>query len=106
MKSDTEGDAVAPLSDMVEREAKRVLSETQLKPDPARVAQGWERRFLADAERAEEAMELYARLGYEVCADPVRPDQLEQDCLGCPLPTLLQFTMIYTRKKRGGKGAP
>jgi len=42
------GDPVAPLSHLVHQEAQRLLSEAQLSPDPARVADGWERRFIAD----------------------------------------------------------
>lgn len=93
-----EREVVDPLG--VGDEARRAFSEAQLRADPARLAAGWERRFLADAHRVREAMELYAQLGYEVCADPVSPDQLAEDCEGCQLPALLQFRMIYTRKKK------
>ncbi|UCC73639.1 MAG: hypothetical protein JSV86_03485 [Gemmatimonadota bacterium] len=89
----------ASLGPIVEREARRVLSEGQLEGDPARLADGWERRFIADARRAEEAIELYSRLGYEVCADPVRPDELGEECDDCQLLAALQFKMIYTRKR-------
>ena len=44
---------------IVDGEAKRALSEEQIRPDPELIADGWERRFVADAGRAEEAMELY-----------------------------------------------
>jgi len=60
------------------RSLERVLSPGQLQADPALVAQGWERRFTADAQRAKEAMELYEQLGYEVA---------------------FHFLAIYTRKK-------
>ncbi len=84
----------------VKHEARRVLSQAQLEADPQRIADGWERRFVADAERAKEAMQLYAQLGYEVCADPVRADQMDEQCADCQLLMLLQFKMIYTRKKK------
>jgi hypothetical protein len=42
----------ASLRPIVEREARRALSEAQLEGDPARLADGWERRFIADAPRA------------------------------------------------------
>jgi hypothetical protein len=87
------------LGPIVEREARRVLSEAQLEGDPARLADGWERRFIAEARRAEEAIELYAQLGYEVCADPVRAEELGEECDDCQLLAALQFQTIYTRKR-------
>ena len=86
------------LGPFVEQEAQRVLSEAQLAPDPARIADGWERRFIADGRRAEEMIALYRDLGFEVCADPVRPEQLDDDCEDCKLLMLLEFKTIYTRR--------
>ena len=93
-------DAARSLGPIVEQEAKRILSEAQLQPDPARLADGWERRFIADGRRAEEMMELYRQLGFEVVADPVRPEQMSDDCEDCKLLMLLEFKTIYTRKPR------
>ncbi len=87
------------LGPIVEREARRVLSQAQLEGDPARLADGWQRRFIVDGRRAEEAIELYSQLGYEVCADPVRAEELGEECNGCQLLAAQQFKMIYTRKK-------
>ncbi len=80
--------------------AKRVLSEQQLQADAELVAEGWERRFVADARRAGEAMELYEQLGYEVRAEPAQAEELGNDCDDCQLLLLLQFKTIYTRKLR------
>ena len=88
------------LGHLVELEARRLLSADQLQGDPARIADGWERRFIADAQRAQEAMELYAQLGYEVCADPVSPEEVGEDCGDCQLLAALQFKVIYTRRRR------
>ncbi len=93
-------DPVKPLSMLVEREARRVLTDTQLQPDPVRVADGWERRFITDAVRAKEMMELYRELGYEVCADPVKTEELIDDCQGCRVVIESQFMTIYTRETR------
>ena len=82
------------------QEARRALLEAQLSPDPKRIAEGWECRFVTDAQRAEEMVELYRQLGYEVCADPVRREDLEGECEDCALVMLLQFKTIYTRRKR------
>jgi hypothetical protein len=82
-----------------DRSADRVLSDAQLKPDPALVAEGWERRFTADEQRTKEAMELYRQLGYEVRAEPVQPEELHDDCLDCRTVVSFHFQTIYTRKK-------
>ena len=94
--------AVTPLGRLVRQEARRLLSAAQLAPDPARVAAGWERRFIADGKRAREAMALYRDLGYEVCADPLRPEDLADGCEDCQVLMTLRFTTIYTRAPRGG----
>lgn len=82
-----------------ERSAGRILSDAQLQPDPALVAEGWERRFTADVQRTQEAMELYAQLGYEVRAESLQPEELTGECEGCRSSTILEFKTIYTRKK-------
>lgn len=79
--------------------AGRMLSDAQWQPDPELVAAGWERRFIADAQRAQEALELYAQLGYEVRAEPVRVEELREECEDCRVVIALQFKTIYTRKK-------
>jgi len=94
-----EGDVTWPLSRMVEEEARRVLSEAELTADPALVAEGWERRFVTDGRRATEVIDLYEELGYEVRAEPVREEELENECEDCQLIVLMQFKTIYTRKK-------
>lgn len=86
------------LGRIVEGEAKRALEESQVRADPARLADGWERRFLADATRAAEAVTLYEALGFETCADPIRREDLTGDCDDCQLLMLLQYRMIYTRR--------
>ncbi len=95
---------VASLGRIVEQEARRFLSDTQLAGDPERLAAGWERRFIADAQRAAEAVELYTSLGYEVCADPVKADEMGEDCDDCQLLAALQFKTIYTRKPVSEEG--
>jgi len=89
---------VRRLGFLVEAEARRALSEAQLEGDPQRIADGWERRFIADRPRAEEAIELYTGLGYEVCADPIMSDELADDCEDCLLVAQLRFVTIYTRR--------
>ena len=92
------GDVVERLGRIVESEARRALEEDQVQANPARLAEGWERRFLADATRAAEAIALYQALGYETCADPIRREDLTGDCDDCQLVMLLHYRMIYTRR--------
>ena len=95
---------VRRLGFLVEAEARRALSEDQLEGDPQRIVDGWERRFIADRPRAEEAIELYTGLGYEVCADPIMSDELADDCEDCLLVARLRFVTIYTRRSSGHPG--
>lgn len=90
----------ASLRYIVEAEAKRVLSEAQIEADPARIADGWERRFIADGPRAAEMIALYEELGYEVVADPITPEQMDDECVDCAVLIQLAFKMIYTRTSK------
>lgn len=78
---------------------RRFLSEAQLRPDASLMAQGWERRFTADEQRAREAMDLYSQLGFEVRAVPVLPEEVPDDCHDCRTVISFYFQTIYTRKK-------
>ncbi len=98
-----DADVSWPLSRLVEEEAKRALSEAQLTADPVLIAEGWERRFVTDGRRAAEAVELYEELGYEVRAETVRREELENECEDCQLLLLMQFKTIYTRRKGRSK---
>ena len=80
-----------------------MLSDAQVESDPARIADGWERRFIADGPRCAEMVRLYEELGYDVVADPIQPRQIRGECEDCQLVLLLQFRLIYTRRKRGSR---
>lgn len=82
---------------------RRLPSEAQLQPDPRLIAEGWQRRFVADGHRAQEAIELYVELGYEVHAEPIHLEDLPEACEGCRLAVLLEFKTIYTRKRGSGE---
>jgi hypothetical protein len=92
-------DTVRSLGLIVGQEARRVLTDAQLRPDPKRLAAGWERRFVTDASRIDEMVQLYEELGYEVVADPIRTEDLDEDCEDCQLLALRQFRMLYTRPR-------
>lgn len=67
-------------------------------PDPELVAQGWERRFIADARMTRDALETYSELGYEVRLEPIDVEGLKDECTGCKV-LLEKFSVVYTRKK-------
>jgi hypothetical protein len=98
-------DVARRLSGVVEAEARRMLSEAQLAPDPERIAAGWERRFITDAVRTPEVVALYESMGYEVAADPIRRDDLPDGCDDCQLAQVLGFRTVYTRKAPGRSDA-
>ena len=89
---------------IVEQEARRILAEEQLKPNPALAAEGWQRRFIADARQTKEAITLYTELGFEVHTEPLRAEEMGDECEDCQVLALLQFQTIYTRKKREDGG--
>jgi hypothetical protein len=69
--------------------------------DPKLLAEGWERRHLADAERARESVELYESMGYEVRAETLTPDDFGPRCAECAMAACRACVLIYTRRKKG-----
>lgn len=90
----------SPLASLVREEALRALAQAQIAADPARLSEGWERRFVVEARRAAEYVDLYTSLGFETCADAVRAEQVADECDDCRIALLLHFRMIYTRPRR------
>jgi hypothetical protein len=91
---------------MLESVVRRDLAEGRIEGDPALLAQGWERRFVADAARVEELTRLYEDLGYQVLCMPIRPEQIGGSCAGCRAVILAQFHLIYTHRPDGGGSTP
>ena len=94
-----------PLRALLEGEARRVLTDAQLAPDPERRAKGWERRFIADEARVAEMVELYRDLGFETAVDPIRPADVDEVCGECRLVTQRRLQVIYTRPGPARRGA-
>jgi len=65
-------------------------------PQPPRDG-GWERRFVAEIRRAEEAVELYTQAGFEVRVEAAGPEDFEPGCETCWLVQSGLFRVIYTR---------
>ena len=80
----------------------------------ARIAEGWQRRFVVDQHRVVEMVRLYQALGYETAVDPVQPEEVpaqgpsgesaaerpDPRCDTCRLVTLRWLHVIYTRTPR------
>lgn len=90
---------IVKIEELLGQSKDRFLSEAQLQADPALVAEGWERRFTADAQRTAEAVEIYERLGYEVRTEAVRAEEAGAECEDCSSLMVVEFKTIYTRKK-------
>ncbi|RMF61281.1 MAG: hypothetical protein D6743_13775 [Calditrichaeota bacterium] len=69
-----------------------------LPPDPNLTAEGWQRRYIADARMAREALANYTELGYEVRLEPVNIQHMSDECGSCK-ELMHRFTVVYTRKK-------
>jgi hypothetical protein len=65
-------------------------------------AQGWERRFMADPVRAQEAVRMYSELGFDVRVEFIQPTELSEICGDCRLATCRAYSTIYTRKRSKG----
>jgi hypothetical protein len=78
------------------------LMPVERPPDPALVAAGWERRFMADGLRLREYTELYESMGYEVRAEQVKPEEISDQCSDCRLLICRQFLTLYTRRRASG----
>lgn len=68
-------------------------------PDPEMIANGWQRRFMADDVRKEEAIQLYEELGFEVRSMAVKATELSEICGDCRLVACTAYSTIYTRKR-------
>ncbi len=97
---DIKPENIKPLGSIVQQEASKLFSSETISPDPELIADGWERRFVADGPRVKEAIDLYTEMGLDVRAEPVKQDQMAEKCEGCHIHMMLNFQTLYTRKKQ------
>lgn len=97
---DIDQELAKPLSTIVQQEANVALSADEIKPDPILIADGWQRRFVADGTRLKEMADLYSEMGLDVRVEPVRQDQMADKCDDCQVHMIMHFSTIYTRKKQ------
>ena len=69
----------------------------EVQSNPSLLAIGWERRFLVGPDRAEEAIENYQNLGYEVFAETLGPESFGDGCSSCSSTVCESYVLIYTR---------
>ena len=100
-------DAADPrrLASIVRGEAVRADSTERIQPDPARIADGWQRRFVIEKARTVDLVRLYEEGGFEVVLDPVAPELLSDECSDCRLVAALEYVQVYTRKREQGMPA-
>ena len=96
----------APLASLVRGEALRSDAADRIRPDPARLAAGWERRFVIEKGRAADLALLYVKSGFEVAQDPVSPELLEDECVDCRLVAQLEYVSVYTRRSGESPAGP
>jgi hypothetical protein len=89
----------------IERPVPR-LPEFERPGNPVLIAQGWERRFMADGARLTEYVELYTSLGFEVLHDAAAPEEIGPECADCRLIVCRQFVTLYTRQPREPERRP
>ncbi len=82
----------------IELDGNEKIPSLDIAPDPELTEQGWERRFMGDSARVEEATSLYSELGYEVRTEPVMASELSEVCGDCGEVACKSFVTIYTRK--------
>jgi hypothetical protein len=86
------------------RSVDALAEEPPVRSKAELVADGWERRYLADHERAAEARALYESLGYEVALAAPEPSQLGEQCAGCRETACRDYVIVYTRPTHTRKG--
>jgi hypothetical protein len=94
----------ARLASIVRAEAERRHAESSMRPNPERVAEGWEHRFVIEAVRVADLVRLYEEAGFEVLVEAVEPEQIDPDCADCRLMAALEFRAVYTRPRSGSPG--
>ena len=75
------------------------LPEFERPADPRLVADGWQRRFMADGQRLTEYVDLYSSLGYEIRTEIVQPEEIGPECTDCRLIVCRQYVTLYTRRQ-------
>lgn len=76
----------------------------EIPPDAALVTAGWVRRHLVEATRAQESVDLYTSMGYEVTVRKLTRADLGPRCGACAPLVCGSCVLIYTRKEEHAGG--
>ena len=60
---------------------------------------GWVKQTTIGEPRLSEIVELYKSLGYEVHLEPVKLDELDEECRSCYESEIGEVKTVYVRKK-------
>ncbi len=93
------GSRAARLAGVVRGEALRADAESRIRPDPGRVAVGWEWRFVLEEGSVSDLWRLCELAGFDVATDPVQAGQIDEECTDCRLVSALRFVALYTRPR-------
>ncbi len=77
----------------------------EIRTDQGLLAEGWERRFLADPLRCAEMVELYTSLGFEVHLARLAPRDFGEGCGDCSQVVCAQHVLMYTRRRQDDEGS-
>jgi len=61
---------------------------------------GWVKQTTIGEPRLSEIVELYKSLGYEVRLEPVRLDELDEECRRCYEGEIDEVKTVYVRKRK------
>ena len=64
--------------------------------------EGWVKQTTIGEPRLSEIVELYRSLGYEVHLEPVKLDELDEECRRCYESEIDEVKTVYVRKKKIG----
>ncbi len=64
--------------------------------------EGWVKQTTIGEPRLSEIVELYKSLGYEVRFEPVKLDELDEECRRCYESEIDEVKTVYVRKKKKG----
>jgi hypothetical protein len=73
-------------------------TQEQVRSSDELIRAGWERRFMGEATRAEEARELYTSLGFDVHLESPRAEHFADECQACAS-ACDTYVLVYTRKR-------
>ena len=73
---------------------EKVLREKKLEKE------GWVKQTTIGEPRLSEIVQLYRSLGYEVHLEPIKLDELDEECRRCYESEIHEVKTVYVRKKK------